>query len=444
MENSKYSLPEDFLKRIASQIEDIDSFVDSLNGVSPTFIRVNRHKLNLSDAHLEGTSVEWNDDGILLSARPRFNQDPLYHAGLYYPMEGSSMFLKHALSSISLDEDALILDLCAAPGGKTLILKDYFPHNVLVSNEIDGKRAHVLKENAVRWGTDEHLVINSYAERLQRSDLLFDLILVDAPCSGEGLFRKDEKSREEWTLDRAAGCAVRQVDILDHTLDLLSSGGYLIYSTCTYNPDENINQIKRLINEGYFECIEIDIPDDWGIDRMESDGAVGYQFWPHHIKGEGFFISIIRNKGHKEKQELPRTKRLNSAKINSLQGVDLKDKTVVDQNGQLFAFTEREWTIYNALLNSGKVVKKGLYLGEFKGKDFIPSHDLACHPAIDTFTPTLELDSEQALFYLKGNALAVQAEKGVIKLTFQGISIGFGKSNGQRINNLIPKHLRIH
>lgn len=444
MNASKSTLPKDFIERIASQIDDSDSFFQSLNGDSPTFIRLNEQKRAICHDALEGEQVVWNSDGLRLAERPKFNQDPRYHAGLYYPMEGSSMYLKHVLQQIRLDENSMILDLCAAPGGKSLILKDAFPDSYLVSNEIEQKRAHILKENAIRWGTEGHCVIQSDAARLAKSELKFDLILVDAPCSGEGLFRKDEKSREEWTLERAAGCAIRQSQILDDVQNLLKPGGYLIYSTCTYNQHENMDQVQRLVEEFGFHSLAVQNPLEWNIQEEISDSCFGYQFWPHRIEGEGFFIALLQKEGEYFQNDNFRIKSPKSIDLDLPQGIDLGDKEIIDLKGLLFAFSERDWFVYQRLMDFGNLVKKGLFLGELKGKDFIPSHDLSSHQAASTFSNTLELDLEQALYYLKGNALQHQVEKGIVQLRYRGLSIGFGKSNGQRINNLIPKHLRIH
>lgn len=443
MEFSKQELPKDFIARMSCQIDDIEEFIGSLESDSPTFIRLNRSKYISFKGNIEGERLDWNEDGIRLGERPKFNVDPLYQSGLYYPMEGSSMFLKHVLKFVPLKRDDVILDLCAAPGGKSLIIKDFYPDNFLVSNEIETKRAHILKENVIRWGTDDHLVINSDAGRIAQSGCKFDLVLVDAPCSGEGLFRKDEKSRSEWSLERASGCAVRQNTILDEAIELLNSGAYLIYSTCTYNPDENMNQIKRLVSSGEFESIEFEVPKEWRIERMEEDGCFGYQFYPHRIQGEGFFISLLRyigSDGHQVSFRAPKLKK----ELRAIpEAFNLNNRSVVDLNGFLIAFSDKDWYYYNLLKSSGNIVKKGLYVGEFKGVDFIPSHDLSMHKAVSNYNPKLELNEAQAVQYLKGNALQLLGEKGIVMLVYHGVPIGFGKSNGTRINNLIPKHLRI-
>lgn len=438
---SAYALPEGFLARIAHQLPQSAPLEQALEEEAGTSVRYHPGKLAHAKLEAWGEPVAWNASGRYLAERPKFNQDPHYHAGLYYPMEASSMFLAHALQQVQLPEGALILDLCAAPGGKTLILKDAFPENLLLSNEIDSKRVHILKENAIRWGTSNHLVIQSDAVRLQKSGVTFDLIVVDAPCSGEGLFRKDKKSRSEWTPDRATGCAVRQQEILEDVLPLLSPGGWIVYSTCTFNPQENIDRIQQLMDAG-LQCVPVTVPADWGIETMTSGPATGYQFWPHLVRGEGFFLSVLKSPEAEEVCELPGVK-AKSEKFAELPELDLADLIIEKWDGRYVGLTYEELALAHALKKSGNVVKRGLMLGELKGKDFIPAHDLSTHPLAFDFPNQLELTETQVLDYLRGNALSLDCPKGPVLLTYQGLGLGFGKSNGDRINNLFPKHLRI-
>jgi len=397
--------------------------------------------MKLSRYQHSNEQVPWNDQGYFLEERPKFSQDPLYHAGLYYPMEASSMFLAHALKQIELPEEALMLDLCAAPGGKSLILKDEFPDNLLLSNEIDNKRAHILKENIIRWGTQNHLVINGDAARLQKSKVTFDLILVDAPCSGEGLFRKDKKSRTEWTSERAMGCAVRQEEILEDVRPLLSPGGWLVYSTCTFNPEENLARVNQLIKAG-LEVQNIPVNQEWNIDVLHDGAAIGYQFWPHKVRGEGFFISLLKAPDQLESSQLPSVK-LKSEKFDSLPEIDLSDYIIEKWDQKYVALSPEEVALSQVLKGCGSIIKRGILLGELKGKDFIPAHDLSTQIKAQNFPNQLELSESEALDYLRGNALMINCPKGPVLLTYNGLGIGFGKSNGSRINNLFPKHLRI-
>jgi 16S rRNA C967 or C1407 C5-methylase (RsmB/RsmF family)/NOL1/NOP2/fmu family ribosome biogenesis protein len=439
---NEFPLPAQFVARLRNQLSDADLFVDAVDKEAGTSIRMNPYKQIRARELPLGQLVQWNNQGLYLSERPKYSHDPNYHAGRYYPMEASSMFLGHVLKHIDLPEDALLLDLCAAPGGKSLILKDAFPDHLLISNEIDGKRVHVLKENAIRWGTENHIIINSDAQKLQRSGVKYDLILVDAPCSGEGLFRKDKKSRAEWTEERAAGCAVRQEGILDDVLPLLAEGGWLIYSTCTFNPDENIRRIDQLVNQHDLETISITMETDWNIEEIKENGNVGYQFWPHRVNGEGFFISLLKKSGEFNAMDLGRGKR-KSDDFEYLPGVSLNDFIIQKLDQRFVAFTEEELELLSLLGRCGNIIKKGVVLGEIKGRDFLPAHDLSTNVRARHFDNQFELTQDQALDYFKGNALHVSCATGPVLLTFNGLGIGFGKSIGNRINNLLPKHLRV-
>lgn len=431
-------LDPDFVCRIRTQIDDADKFFETIEGSELTSVRLNPN----IDFDLEGEKVAWNNDGRYLDERPRFKQDPFYHAGAYYPMEASSMFLKYVLDQLEIEPDSAILDLCAAPGGKSLILKDKFPDQLLVSNEIDGKRVHILKENAIKWGTREHLVIQSEASKLVKSELRYGLVVVDAPCSGEGLFRKDKASRTEWTLERAAGCAVRQNEIMDDGALLVEEDGYLIYSTCTYNIDENLKQITRLVDEFGYEPVRLQLDPSFGVQEVNEGDCFGYQFWPHRLKGEGFFISVLKRTQGEEK-EFQRDVKLKPAALKS----DLiipKDHVVMDLDSRFYLFSQKEVNAVEMLKSVSKIVKKGTFLGEMKGDQFLPSYDVTHQRDMITDYPQIELDLDSAIQYLKGNALHQSSSKGPVVLTYKGLSLGPGKSNGARINNLYPKFLRIN
>jgi len=436
----EFLLPAAFISRLQSQLTHPEELLSALDEEAGTSIRLHPVKQSLAHVLPSGEQVPWNALGRYLGERPKFSHDPAYHAGLYYPMEASSMFLGHVLSQIELADDALLLDLCAAPGGKSLIAKDAFPDQLLVSNEIDAKRVHVLKENAIRWGTENHVIIQSDAARFQKAELQFDLILVDAPCSGEGLFRKDKKSRAEWTPEKAAGCAVRQSVILDDVVQLLADGGWLIYSTCTFNPDENMRQVNRLIEEFKLESVPITIEKDWGIEMLEN--GRGYQFWPHRVAGEGFFISLLRKSGEAEQEEWPIGK-VKSEFFPHLPFFDLSDRIIQKWEQHFVAFSKQEMGVVKSLSRCGNIIKKGLSLGELKGKDFLPAHELSTNVRSLNFPNQLALSETKALEYLRGNALQAQSANGSVLLTSNGLGLGFGKSNGSRVNNLLPKHLRL-
>lgn len=440
------SLPEKFCERISGQLDDelAQEFFRVLDEDSPVSVRINPRKRELLNKPLNldtDKEVPWNNDAVYLATRPSFIKDPQYHAGLLYPMEAGSMFLRQALSVVDVEVNT-ILDLCAAPGGKSLLLNDFFTNAVLVSNEIEAKRSLILRENAIKWGSEQHIIINSEASKIAKSGVQFDLVLIDAPCSGEGMFRKDKNARKEWSEEKASGCAIRQRDILKDSIDLVADGGFLIYSTCTYNPDENTDQISYLISEG-FECVDIPLRKEWGIETISNGALKAYQFWQHNVASEGFFISVLRKTRWSENKI--RTKRIKVPKsevITSLP-MDLTDYLVENQDGKYFAYTHNEYEVAHQLKPFVKLVKAGLFLGEIKGKDLFPSYDLAHHSLAYGYAQKYELSEEEAQKYIRGEAIMVKTEKGILLLTYKGVPISFAKSNAQRINNAYPKHLRV-
>ena len=237
----------------------------------------------LSTLNSQLSTVKWCEYGRYLSERPKFTYDPMFHAGAYYVQEASSMFVWQALTQL-VDKDAVVLDMCAAPGGKSTAIAQYLSEDgFLVSNEYVPQRAHVLVENITKWGAPNCVVTNNAPRHFEKLKSRFDAILVDAPCSGEGMFRKDERAREEWSPANVEMCVERQREILESAWHVLKPGGVLIYSTCTFNSHENEEQVQWLIDEMGAEYLPIKIGEDWMITETER----GYRFLPHKTRGEG-------------------------------------------------------------------------------------------------------------------------------------------------------------
>ncbi|MDP4205919.1 MAG: RsmB/NOP family class I SAM-dependent RNA methyltransferase, partial [Bacteroidota bacterium] len=290
-------LPSDFEKRMQQQLgNDFDSFVRSLDTPSPVSIRINPYK---TDKIPDLTRVPWSTTGFYLPARPSFTLDPLFHAGVYYVQEPSSMFVEQVLKQHSERETGRrILDLCAAPGGKsTHILSLIGATDLLVSNEVIRQRSQILAENVSKWGQPNNIVTCNDPSAFGKLKSFFDIILIDAPCSGEGLFRRDAKAMDEWSVDNTRLCAQRQQRIIADVWDSLSDNGILIYSTCTYNPGENEDNLQWISQNYDVEFLSLEIPAEWGIHEIRKGECVGYSFMPHRTQGEGFFLSAIRKRG---------------------------------------------------------------------------------------------------------------------------------------------------
>ncbi|MCX6273854.1 MAG: RsmB/NOP family class I SAM-dependent RNA methyltransferase, partial [Bacteroidetes bacterium] len=285
--------PSPFVSRIESQLQgESKLFFDSLQEDPPVSIRINpKKKIEFGEE-----KIPWCSTGFYLDKRPSFTLDPLFHAGCYYVQDSSSMFLEQVFLQLGLsDRKLLILDACAAPGGKSTHLASLMSEDsLLVSNEVIGSRITVLKENTIKWGYPNVLITNNDPSAFSSLENLFDVILVDAPCSGEGLFRKDHNAMEQWSESNCEISASRQQRILTALLPALKPGGLLIYSTCTFNPKENEENVKWLCENSGMECIELAINDDWGIKKVKDKNCSGYAFHPHHVKGEGLFISVLK------------------------------------------------------------------------------------------------------------------------------------------------------
>ncbi|MFZ4582866.1 MAG: RsmB/NOP family class I SAM-dependent RNA methyltransferase, partial [Paludibacter sp.] len=280
------SLPDSFIARTKQILNDeYNAFEAALSTSAPTSIRVN----NKTDYHPSNEIVSHCPNGYYLAERPLFTADTLFHGGAYYVQEASSMFLYQAIKQCFPNANR-VLDLCAAPGGKSTLLTQTLPDDcLLVSNEIIHSRAQILAENILKWGNTNVVVTNNEASHFSKLEHYFDAIVIDAPCSGEGMFRKDPNAINEWSLDNVMNCVSRQRDILIDSWDALKPGGILVYSTCTFNREENEENVHWICNELGAEIIKLDIEDD---KIVTTDG--GYRFYPHRVKGEGFFMAVIR------------------------------------------------------------------------------------------------------------------------------------------------------
>jgi 16S rRNA C967 or C1407 C5-methylase (RsmB/RsmF family) len=313
----EHRLPNSFLQ----SLENIEGF--DLNAFAAvheenkalTSIRFNPNKkINVQDSVLQiDAKIPWSTFGYYLKERPSFTKDPLFHAGAYYVQEASSMFLEQALQqTVDLNNSIKVLDLCAAPGGKSTLIQSLISKDsLLVSNEVIKTRVNVLAENITKWGAANVVVTNNDPRDFQRLDSYFDVIVVDAPCSGSGLFRKDPDAIREWSLDNVELCSQRQQRILADVKEALKQDGILIYSTCSYSRAENENIAEWLITENGFEAIQLQVKPEWNIVETITyeTNAFGYRFYPDKVKGEGFFIAAFKKTKHNRKQQTNNNKK---------------------------------------------------------------------------------------------------------------------------------------
>jgi len=431
--------------------EASESFFAALQQEPQTSIRKNPFKL--SNQFETETTLDWCELAYLLKERPSFIADPMFHAGTYYVQEASSMFLhwvlKQVLPLLKKDSQALkVLDLCAAPGGKsTLIASLLHEHDFLLANEIIKSRLPILRENLQKWGTLNFACSSSDPKYFQNLPAYFDLIVVDAPCSGEGMFRKDEDARNMWSLDNVALCAARQQRILEDVLPSLKEGGILIYSTCTFNEMEDEAQIRNLVAKGY-EPIFIECPSNWQMQACENNA---FKFPFHLTPGEGFYLACLR----KPRTEESSTKHLRTkplAYCNKAQSAVFAHwfqtdvaLSFVEHNKVYAAITKAHEIIWEQLLGTGFVHQVGMPIGELdKNKNLVPSHELALSIFLNKELPSIHLDLMQAKQFLRKDNLQIPAAPlGWQLVKFDGFALGWVKVLGNRINNYLPAAYRV-
>lgn len=475
-------LPDDFVsytKKVMGESR-FASFIDSFDHEPPVSLRINRRKLNVengklnccaltsgaaiqpstfnlqrSTSHLSPlTPVPWCTNGYYLDHRPQFTFDPLLHAGCYYVQEASSMFIDRVLRQY-VDKPVAMLDLCAAPGGKSTAALAALPEgSLLVSNEPVRTRANILAENITKWGAGNVIVTNSYPKDIASAKVAFDVILCDVPCSGEGMFRKDEGAIDEWSVSNVEKCWRLQREIVAEAWKVLKPDGILIYSTCTYNLREDEENVRWIVEEMEAEPLAVDVEDEWNITSslLNDFDAPVYRFIPGITRGEGLFMAAVR-KGEapscSPKGESCRRKRLGTQASRQRFALPLVGDSwqQIEHGDKILALPKELAPLYEALVAARvRMVKAGVAIGTVKGKDLVPDIELALATqlAADSF-PQYDADLDLALAYLRKEAIVLPPDvpKGYVLVTYEGHPLGFVKNLGNRANNLYPQEWKI-
>lgn len=411
--------------------------------------------MNETGKEMIDSAVPWSSDGYYLSSRPSFTADPLFHAGAYYVQEASSMFLEQAVKqSVDLEQPLHVLDLCAAPGGKSTLLQSLIsPASLLVSNEVIKGRVTVLAENITKWGAANVIVTNNDPKDFQRLPGYFDLVVVDAPCSGSGLFRKDANAINEWSEQNVELCSQRQQRILADILPALKDGGVLIYSTCSFSPEEDEAIADWLVNDQQLTGIRLAVNEAWNITETNAPetSAYGYRFFPDQLKGEGFYIAAFKKSGS------PTAGRPEGKSKKKSERLTDKEATVVQpwlKNPAGFFFIKQQEEVLALPVHAEKplteiqsalyIKKAGIKLGTIIRNELIPSHELALGNIIHTSVFRIEVDRETALQYLRRQDIKLEAGiTGWALLTYRQLPLGWVKILPNRINNYYPKEWRI-
>lgn len=447
-------LPESFIKQIFTDFPALaQQIVDGYEAQSPTSIRLNPTKIDALSISFNNR-VPWEPLGRYINPRPLFTADPLFHSGVYYVQEASSMFIGAFLRELIQKgiQPQRVLDVSAAPGGKTTHLASILSaESLLVANEIIRSRALILRENVAKWGSSNVVITNNEPSDFARLPYFFDVILVDAPCSGEGMFRKDPDSISEWSENNVLMCAKRQDELLHSVWPALKPGGLLIYSTCTLNTKENEEVLNRFVQETNAEWIPFKHATDYPLHTLEN--LPFYRCLPGLIDGEGFSFGCIKKSSDTQFDTFASAQTRKSV----LKPLSTSQKILVDDiadkpvdwflfGDSFLAIPTKHTADIHLLANQLSLVKAGVLAGELKGNELRPHQEWSLSDLIKKNSyPSFDLSYEQALAYLRRDELWLETglKKGYILFTYNQIPLGFAKIAGNRINNLYPMDWRI-
>ena len=448
-----------FRKYLAQVVGEgnLSAVLDALSGEPSVSVRINPAKAGSPSeifGNLVSGPVEWNRHAAFLSERPAFTLDPLIHAGAYYVQDSSAMFPGKAFRDV-LDKvlesgiiSPKVLDLCAAPGGKTTDISASLRESckggyLLISNEIMKQRAAVLADNAAVWGDPSVVVTSVDPKAFGTLPGFFDIIVADVPCSGEGMFRKDDEAVSQWSEENVALCQARQRRIVADVWPSLAEGGFLVYSTCTFNNLENDDNVKWICSEFGAEIIGID---SCGLLRTEC----GVSLVPGFVRGEGQYCAVLRKTSPSagtaacSGRQQDRWQKLPEAHASIIRPLLDEEMALIVKDGRIVAVPEYVRCLLS-MLEPLRPLARGLAVGMFKGKDFIPDADLALSLSLrrGAFNE-FEVNRETALSFLHRDPVRLpDAERGMLLLVYRGLPIGFVKNLGNRCNSLHPLHRRI-
>ncbi len=456
-------LPAVFVERVKRDLGEPEgtALCAALDGASPVSVRLNPAKVTEREPLLARLGAEarvpWCGDGWYLRERPSFTVDAAFHAGAYYVQEASSQMVGRLLEGVDM-AGARVLDVCAAPGGKsTLYASMVGPEGLVVANEIDRRRAQTLADNIRKWGTGNVVVTSTDAEHLAAFEAWYDVVAVDAPCSGEGMFRKDMEAREEWSEGNVRLCARRQDEILREAWSALRAGGTLLYSTCTFNRDEDEGSLERMIEwcgDEMEAADDIATDDSWGVVRGRVGEFQTFRFYPHKACGEGFFAAVVRKRDDASgRARVPKPRRPIIAPADRATVAELSRWVAEPERMRFGIVADTCYGWYGAVADDVRalsealpVIYSGVAMGQiFKGR-LKPDGALAMFAELNLGAVNcVEMEGERLLDYLRRKDVSLEGlEEGMnLICSAEGYALGFAKRIGARVNNLYPNSLRI-
>lgn len=442
-------LPKEFLQILNSSLpqEVVQELLLGMEQPSTSSIRLNPAKKDSVAWKWPQNAIQvpWEEHAKHLAIRPSFVADPWFHGGLYYVQESSSMFIGHAIKQIlnEFTSPVKLLDLCAAPGGKsTQLLSMLRPNDLLIANEVIKSRANILNENLTKWGNASRIVSSADPKKIGESGISFDIILADLPCSGEGLFRRDPSSVNEWSLSNVELCRQRQRRIIADIWPSLNDNGFLIYSTCTFNIQENEENIRWIIHELGADIFTISIDSQWGI-YIQEDGC--YRFLPGKTMGEGFFCAVLRKNKSTRKENKKRSGYNKWQPVSPAPfGLD-ESHALFQLNDYLHAIPHHSLDVFNdALSMMPNIISWGHMIGRnIKGK-VKPDATL---PLLENWIGQdfkgFESNDEQALSFLCRDTIILDQENGIYFWSYKGLKIGLISVDKKRVGHYWPMDWRI-
>mgnify|MGYP001398338339 CR=1 FL=1 len=436
-------LPKDFVAALKDHFdrEVVAAVLRGLDEPASISVRLNQNKP--SDRFNTERRVPWSDRGRLLEKRPSFSLDPLLHAGAYYVQDSSSMIIEYLLNQLSFDGGGILaLDLCAAPGGKSINLSDFLEERgYLITNEVNQKRNSVLTENLLKWGRAHHAITQLSASKLGEISSVFDLVLIDVPCSGEGMFRKDAFTLEQWNLDLVTQCANTQSQILNDIDSAIRPGGYVVYSTCTMNIQENEWQVKYMLELGY-ELVSMDMSEfaHYIIPAVYENENLGWYLLPGISSGEGLFVSVLRK----------RSEASFSPVGGGFELSEFESQIEIPEGIFNYQWTKKEvkygtldrFGLLNRLPEQMAFKSVGMPAFEMKCDRQIPKHGLAMS---NQFNIDIELSEKQALDYLRCQSINMDTSNlpSWCIVGFEETPLGWAKAVPRRLNNHYPKPYKL-
>lgn len=449
-------LPEKFIASLTGLPGfNLESFVQMHQKPAEfTSIRLNQFKpfeLSMHPFMQTMSQVAWCDQGAYIQDRPSFVLDPLWHAGAYYVQEASSMFLHTVIHQLADPKKYYkVLDLCAAPGGKTTLLANAFKNGLVVANETIKSRNAILEENCIRWGSDHIVVTQNDPSHFKALPNFFDFIIADAPCSGSGLFRKDPQAIAEWSEENVLHCSQRQERIIEQSIIALQDGGYFIYSTCSYSFEEDEQILDYIASIEGMVSVEISIPEAAGIVTTNSPKhkAQGFRFYPDQVKGEGFFIAVFQKQSLKYKSQFSTpfqfTKLTKSAQaeLDALYPLPI-DAQCIQHQAEIIALPSHCIEDLQTIRAHLYVKKLGMRIGTLKGRDLVPSHDLAMSQWETMPYEDVPIPLQDALQFLRRADFTLTGQKGWHSISYLNCRLGWVKCLPNRLNNYYPNAWRI-